>query len=129
MNYAGIDISVQIFVRVPVFSSSGYIPGSGIARSYGSFFLIYLSLCTCDVWKFPGQGLNLSHSSDSAGSLTTRPPGNSLISILVLISISSTLQLVTPISGCFVNLLLVDFVLSLLIFSHVVCFLLGLVMY
>ena len=28
--------------------------------------------------KFPGQGLNPSHRSDNAESLTTRPPGNSL---------------------------------------------------
>ena len=30
-----------------------------------------------DMWKFPGQGSNPSHSSDSAGSLTTGPPGKS----------------------------------------------------
>ena len=29
------------------------------------------------MWKFPGQGWNLCHSSDSARSLTARPPGNS----------------------------------------------------
>ena len=28
--------------------------------------------------KFPGQGSNLRHSSDNAGSLTARPPGSSL---------------------------------------------------
>ena len=39
--------------------------------------------CTLSMWNFPGQGLNThhssnsSHSSDNAGSLTTRPPGNS----------------------------------------------------
>ena len=39
--------------------------------------------CTLGVWKFPGQGSNLSHSShlsqcsgDNAESLTTRPPRN-----------------------------------------------------
>ena len=29
------NIVVQISVRVPAFSPFGYIPGSGIARSYG----------------------------------------------------------------------------------------------
>ena len=29
------------------------------------------------MWKFPGQELNQSHSSDNAKSLTARPPGNS----------------------------------------------------
>ena len=29
--------------------------------------------------KFPGQRSNQCHNSDNAGSLTTRPPGNSLI--------------------------------------------------
>ena len=29
------------------------------------------------MWKFPGQGLNPSHSSDNAKSITARPPGNS----------------------------------------------------
>lgn len=28
-------------------------------------------------WKFPDKGSNQSHSSDNAGCLTTRPPGNS----------------------------------------------------
>ena len=32
---------------------------------------------TVDMWKFPGQGSNPSHSCDNAGSLTVRPPGNS----------------------------------------------------
>ena len=30
------------------------------------------------MWKFPGPGWNQSRSSDSAGSLSPRPPGNSL---------------------------------------------------
>ena len=44
------------------------------------------SVCTCFLFVcyvhthgmqvFPGQELNLCHSSDNAGSLTTRPPGN-----------------------------------------------------
>ena len=33
---------------------------------------------TLGMWKLPGQGLNQNHSCDNAGSLTTRPPGNSL---------------------------------------------------
>ena len=33
--------------------------------------------CACGMQKFPGQELNPSRSSDNAGSLTTRPPGNS----------------------------------------------------
>ena len=28
----------------------------------------------CSMWKFLGLGLNLSHSSDNARSLTTPPP-------------------------------------------------------
>ena len=32
--------------------------------------------------KFPGQGLNLSHSSDNTTSLTAKPPGNSQGSFL-----------------------------------------------
>ena len=34
------------------------------------------------MWKFPGQGLNLNHSSDNAESLTARPSENSRILIL-----------------------------------------------
>ena len=32
--------------------------------------LFYFSGCTRGTWKFPGQGMNSSHSSDKAGSLT-----------------------------------------------------------
>ena len=38
-----------------------------------SVFIIYLFIyfsCTCGMQKFPGQGSNLCHSSDNAGSLT-----------------------------------------------------------
>ena len=39
---------------------------------------IYLFICSAHVmWKFPGQGLNLSHSSANADSPTVRPSGNS----------------------------------------------------
>ena len=40
--------------------------------------LFFFFGCTCGMWKFLGQGLNLSHGSDNAESLTARPPGNSL---------------------------------------------------
>ena len=36
------------------------------------FFLFGLACC---MWKFPGQGLNLCHSSDNARSLTLRHRG------------------------------------------------------
>ena len=35
-----------------------------------SFFLIYG--CTCGLWKFPGQGLNLSHSCANAFSVVSQ---------------------------------------------------------
>ena len=38
------------------------------------FFFFFFAM-----WKFPGQGSNLSQSSDNTESLTTRPPGNSQI--------------------------------------------------
>ena len=41
-------------------------------------FVCLFVLATCGMWKFPGQGLNSSHSSDNANSLTPRPPGNFL---------------------------------------------------
>ena len=33
-------------------------------------FPFFLVGCNCSMWKFPGQGLNLRHSSDNLGSLT-----------------------------------------------------------
>ena len=45
----------------------------------------------CSMWKFPGRVSNPHHSSDpnhssnNAGSLTTRPPGNSWYNILILV--------------------------------------------
>ena len=36
---------------------------------------LFFFLPVYSMQKFPGQGLNLSHSSDNAESLTTRPPG------------------------------------------------------
>ena len=47
-----------------------------------NFYLIFCGHAH-GMWKFPGQGLNLYHSSDlshcgdNAGSLTTTPPGKS----------------------------------------------------
>ena len=41
-----------------------------------SFFFFFFD-CACNMWKFLGQGLNASYSSDNTESLTTRPPGNS----------------------------------------------------
>ena len=37
----------------------------------------FVSGRACSMWKFPGQGSNLSLGSDKAKSLTARPPGNS----------------------------------------------------
>ena len=46
----------------------------------GCFFVCFCSfiyfLIANSMQKFPGQGLNLSHSSDNSRSLTMRPPGN-----------------------------------------------------
>ena len=39
-------------------------------------------VCACVLWKFPGQGLNLRHSDDNAGSLIAGPPGNSIGSLI-----------------------------------------------
>ena len=38
---------------------------------------------TCGMQKFPGQGLNLSHSSDNTRSLITWPLENSLLYFLI----------------------------------------------
>ena len=37
----------------------------------------FISGCAHSMWKFPGQGLVLSYSSDDVRALTTGPPGNS----------------------------------------------------
>lgn len=39
------------------------------------FFSFSFSGPACSMWKFPGRGLNLSHSSDNPEPLTTRPAG------------------------------------------------------
>ena len=39
------------------------------------FCCFFLASSLCDMWKFPGQGLNPCHSSVNAGSLTTRHLG------------------------------------------------------
>ena len=64
---ASVNIGVHVAFQIMVFS--GYVPGSGIAGSYGSsifnclFFLFGFFGYTRGMWKFPGQGLYLCHSS------------------------------------------------------------------
>lgn len=41
------------------------------------FFCFFFFFFNCTMWKFPGLGSDLRHSSDKAKSLTVRPPGNS----------------------------------------------------
>ena len=43
------------------------------------YIYIYIFGRACSMQKFWGQRLNLNHGSDNAKSLTTRPPGNSLV--------------------------------------------------
>lgn len=38
---------------------------------------IFFFGCTCSMWKFPDQGLNPNHLSDTRNSLNIRPLGNS----------------------------------------------------
>ena len=65
---AAVTICVQVFVWVPVFSSLGSIPGSGMARSYDNF-----------MFNFWGSHLirstlkRLSWAGDSAGSSSFDP--------------------------------------------------------
>ena len=40
------------------------------------FAVTFLRGHACNMWKFLGQGPNLSHNNDNARSLTIRPPGN-----------------------------------------------------
>ena len=58
-------------------SSSCLIP---ISRKFGHFLLFYVYIVfwplPWQMFKFLGQGSNLSHSRDHTRSLTTRPPGN-----------------------------------------------------
>ena len=42
---------------------------SDLVREIVSFWGFFFS-CTHSMWKFPGQGYHLSHSSDNTGSLT-----------------------------------------------------------
>ena len=39
-------------------------------KYYNINLLIIASCLACSIWKFPGQELNLCHSSDNAGCLT-----------------------------------------------------------
>ena len=51
-----------------------------------SFYLFYFYLFfdrTNGIWKFLGQGSNLNHGSNNAGSLTAEPPENACIVILI----------------------------------------------
>ena len=45
VNYAALNMCVQISVPDCVFSSLWYVPGSGIAGSYGNFIFNFLSNC------------------------------------------------------------------------------------
>ena len=48
------------------------------------FVFSFVFGCAHGMQKFPGQGSDLHHSSDNAGSLTTKPPGNSTFKILLM---------------------------------------------
>lgn len=50
-------------------------------RSFFLPFLSFLPSCTYSVQKFPGQGLNVYHSSENTKSFTAMPPGNSCLFI------------------------------------------------
>lgn len=42
MNGAAVNMSAHVFVQIPIFSSFGCVPGSGIAGSYdNSTFMCY----------------------------------------------------------------------------------------
>ena len=58
------------------------------ATWYNNKKVVMACLCVCvfsfywphpGTWKFPGQRSNPNHSSDKAGSLAARPPGNSSV--------------------------------------------------
>ena len=51
---------------------------------YYNFFFFFDH--TYGMQNFPGQVSNLCHNSDNAGSLTTRPPGNSHVVSLPIYS-------------------------------------------
>ena len=48
-----------------------------MCRFKKKFLCVCVCVTACSMPKFLGQGLNPSHSSDNAKSLTTRLPGNS----------------------------------------------------
>lgn len=41
-------------------------------------WILFIFGCTHGTWKFQGQGLNSSHSSDKAGNLTSHAVGSSV---------------------------------------------------
>ena len=53
----------------------------------------FFPFCSCGMQKFPGQGSNLCHNSDKAGSLTARLPGNSHLHYLTLYQKYEPIQL------------------------------------
>ena len=64
--------------------------------------------------KFPGQGSNLHHSIDNTGSLTTRPPGNSLYLLFLIIPISSLVTLAQLLSAVATSMVIFFFFFSFL---------------
>ena len=77
-----LSFSLLLFLSLSLFFLSVFL---SLPLSCFSFSLSFLSLslsflsfhCTHSMPMFPGQGSNLSHSSDKAAeSLTTRSPGN-----------------------------------------------------
>ena len=50
-----------------------------VAGGWGCLFCFVFFGYSHGMKKFLGQGLNLSHSSDNAESLSIRPPGNSRV--------------------------------------------------
>ena len=57
------------------FMFSVLIPGELRGQMPGLSWMYFFFGCAHGMWKFPGQGLNQSHSSDNTESLTTRLPG------------------------------------------------------
>ena len=58
---------------------------NSIVNSFKKIFFGFVFGHTCVIYKFPGQGSNLRHNSDNIRSLTTRPPENSVVLILLFV--------------------------------------------